>query len=178
MSDGELVRRARTGCSTSLAELVNRWSGKVLAVCHAHLRRSDTASDLAQDALLRAMKQLHTLQQPDRFGPWIRSIARRLCLDWLKAKARQTVPFSAMATETPFEQQLPDGFDPDDEQDELYQALHQLPEAQREALMLFYYGDMSYQQMATTLEVSVATVNLRLTQGRQLLRERLVEKLA
>ncbi|HQR42311.1 MAG TPA: sigma-70 family RNA polymerase sigma factor [Gemmatales bacterium] len=179
MSDGELVRRARTGCSTSLAELVGRWSGKVLAFCHAQLRRPEVAADLAQDALLRSIRQLHTLQQPDRYGPWLRRIAHRLCLDWLKAKAQQTVPFSTLAAETSFEQQLVDKtcIVDEEELDELQQALHQLPHQHREALMLFYYGDMSYQQMAEVLEVSVATVNLRLTQGRQQLRERLIARL-
>jgi RNA polymerase sigma-70 factor (ECF subfamily) len=120
------------------------------------------------------------LQQPDRYGPWLRSIAHRLCLDWFKAKAQQTVPFSTLSGETSFEQQLADEREADDgeELDELQQALHQLPQPLREALMLFYYGDLSYQQMAATLEVSVATVNLRLTQGRQRLRERLIARLA
>ncbi len=48
-----------------------------------------------------------------------------------------------------------------------------LPENQREALMLFYYGEMTYQEMAELLGVSTATINARLTEARAILRKRL-----
>ena len=55
----------------------------------------------------------------------------------------------------------------------MMQVVEKLPEPLREALMLYYYEDCTYQQLAKTLGVSAATVNARLTQARQLLRERL-----
>jgi RNA polymerase sigma-70 factor (ECF subfamily) len=50
-----------------------------------------------------------------------------------------------------------------------------LPEAYREAILLYYYDDVTYQEMAAILGVSTATVNARLTKARAMLRERLSE---
>ena len=70
MSDAELVRQALAGQAEAYAELVRRWSPRVLALCHARVRRADAAEDLAQEALLRGYRALATLSQPDRFGAW------------------------------------------------------------------------------------------------------------
>src|SRR6516162_1349959 len=99
MTDGDLVRQARTGSHGALAELTNRWAKKVLALCHFHVGSAEAAADLAQEALMRSMKGLGTLTEPEKFGPWVRGIAKRVCLDWLKAKKRSAVPFSALNRE-------------------------------------------------------------------------------
>jgi RNA polymerase sigma-70 factor (ECF subfamily) len=60
-----------------------------------------------------------------------------------------------------------------DEVDRLMAEVESLSENHREVLMLFYYGEMSYRDMAELLGVSTATINARLTEARDLLRERL-----
>ena len=57
MTDGELVRRARSGEARALAELMNRWAPRTLALCHVHANRQ-AAPDLAQESLLRAIRNL------------------------------------------------------------------------------------------------------------------------
>jgi RNA polymerase sigma factor (sigma-70 family) len=103
----------------------------------------------------------------------------RACLDWLKRKERSTVPFSTLG---------PD-FRPDDvleansridgpvwDQDDCRQlmaAVEALPEKYRQVLMLYYYQDVTYEEIAALLGLSRATINARLTKARMLLRERL-----
>lgn len=176
MTDGELVRRAQAGQSEALTELVHRWAGKVLALCHVQLRRPEAAQDLAQETLLKGIKNLSTLKQPDQFGPWLRSIAKRSCIDWLKAKARTTIPFSVLPMLTIEEHYAATNGKLDHEQDQeaLSHAMGELPEEYREVILLYYYQKTTYQEMASVLGVSVATINLRLTRARQMLRERLV----
>jgi RNA polymerase sigma-70 factor (ECF subfamily) len=60
-----------------------------------------------------------------------------------------------------------------DELEALMREVERLPEPLREALMAYYYEDCTYQELAARLGVSAATVNARLTQARQTLRERL-----
>lgn len=176
MTDGELVRRAQAGQSEALTELVHRWAGKVLALCHVQLRRPEVAQDVAQETLLKGIKNLGTLKQPEQFGPWLRSIAKRACLDWLKAKAQTTVPFSVLPMLTIEEHYATTNGKLDDahDHDELAIAMGDLPEEYREVILLYYYQKTNYQEMASVLGVSVATINLRLTRARQMLRERLI----
>src|SRR5438067_6698913 len=97
MTDGELVRRVLSGDTSAYDPLVRRWAARVMAVCHARVGRADAAEDLAQETLLRGLRALPTLSEPDKFGPWLCGIATRTCLDWLKAAARTEVSMSALS---------------------------------------------------------------------------------
>lgn len=180
MSDGELVLAALNGQGSAYEELVHRWTARVLAVCHAKVRRADVAEDLAQETLMRGFVALKALSDPEKFGAWLHGIAIRTCLDWLKARARKQVPFSSLGGETG-----PDGLFPapgdgaaaalekDDERREILSEVERLPEDLRKVIMLFYYEDSSYREMAHVLGVSPATINARLTKARDLLRRRM-----
>jgi len=180
MSDAELVRQTLAGHAEAYAELVRRWTPRVLAVCHARVGRAHAAEDLAQEALLRGYRALGTLSQPERFGAWLHGIALRACLDWLKARERSTVAFSALGPGCD-----PDGFphprdgsgdpalDRDDERRRLLAEVEALPQEYRTVIMLYYYQNVTYRELAETLGVSTATINARLTRARALLRARL-----
>jgi RNA polymerase sigma-70 factor (ECF subfamily) len=176
MTDGDLVRLARAGRTTAYAELVRLWAARVTALCHARVGRADVADDLAQEALLRGFRSLASLADPERFGPWLCGIAQNVCLDWLKSKERSVIPFSALGPDHD-----PDSFltrdgpaGPDaDEVRLLLAEVEALPPECREVVMLYYYEDTTYRDVACLLGVSAATVNARLTRARALLRERL-----
>jgi RNA polymerase sigma-70 factor (ECF subfamily) len=176
-SDGELVRRARSGDRSSGAELVRRWAGRVTAVCHARVGRQ-AADDLAQETLLRAFQSLAELADPEKFGPWIHGIAVRVCLDWRKNKRRTEVPLSALsdiADQIPCEADAgSSALERAEETNRLLAAVETLPDECREALLLYYYGDVTYADLAAMLGVSIATINARLTKARVLLRARMV----
>ena len=180
MSDAELVRQALAGRAEAYGELARHWAGRVLALCHARVGRADVAEDLAQEALLRGYRALRSLAQPDRFGPWLQGIALRACLDWLKARERSQIPFSALGPG-----HNPDGFrhpqdgtdepalDRDDERRRLLAEVEALPPDYRTVVLLYYYQDVTYRELAEALGVSPATINARLTRARALLRARL-----
>ncbi len=179
MSDGDLVRQTLAGQPTSYGELARRWSARVLALCHAKVSSSHAAEDLAQESLLRGYRALASLHEPDKFGAWLCGIAQRVCLDWLKSKQTSQVPFT----------NLGEGYNPADDlvssvsnesaadhEDDLRQLMSEvqrLPEQYREVLMLYYYPDVTDQDLASVLGVSAATINARLTKARAMLRERL-----
>src|SRR3954470_9343931 len=95
MSDAELVRQALGGATSAYEALVRRWSARVVGVCHARVGRAAAAEDLAQETLLRALRALGTLTEPEKFGPWVCGIATRTCLDWLKKSERTEVSLAA-----------------------------------------------------------------------------------
>ena len=178
-SDSELVRQVLAGRVGAYEPLVRRWAPRVMAVCHARVGRADAADDLAQETLLRGLRALPTISDPERFGPWLCGIAVRTCLDWLKASARTEVTMSALAADRDPESIAVDGddasHDPDrrDEIRRLMVEVERLPLPYRQALMHYYYEDCTYKQIAEQLGVSPATVNVRLTRARQMLRQRL-----
>jgi RNA polymerase sigma-70 factor (ECF subfamily) len=179
MTDGHLVRQTVAGHSSAYEELVRRWSARILAFCHAKVGSSHAAEDLAQEALLRGYRSLSTLSDPDKFGCWLHGIALRTCLDWLKRKEHQQVGFAAIGSP---EDQLPAPTDVPLERlareehiRSLLAEVEALPDECREVIMLYYYQDVTYQEIADALGVSAATVNARLTKARKLLRERMTQ---
>jgi RNA polymerase sigma-70 factor (ECF subfamily) len=180
MDDAELVRQVLAGRREAYADLAQRWSARITAICHARARRADVADDLAQETLLRGFRALHTLSDPAKFGPWLMGIAARAALDWLKARERTTLPFSTLGTDEPYERTLTSPASPPDEavfaaeeRRHLLAEIEALPEAFRQVVMLYYYDDLTYRDLAALLGVSTATINARLTKARTMLRERL-----
>lgn len=177
-SDGELVRQALAGRTEAYADLVRRWAARVTALCHAKVGRADVTDDLAQEALLRGYQALSSLVVPEKFGPWLLGIAYRTCQDWFKSKQRKQIPFSVIGSGPDAEdllsrQQIATDDGADDDVCQLLAEVAALPDDCRQVVMLYYYQDMSYKDLAQILGVSAATINARLTKARSLLRERL-----
>lgn len=195
MDDANLVRQAQQGQASAYEVLVGRWSARVIGYVRSKVGHVQVAEDLAQDSLLKAFRALDSLADPDRFGSWLLSIAHRSTLDWLKAKARTEVRFTDLmapsgngrsttqggesrhrgaADRWASDVDRPDDIVARDEQREmLWHTIGELPEAQREVLMIYYYDDVTYKDLAEMLGVSSATINARLTKARATLREKM-----
>lgn len=180
-TDGELVQLVLHGEHTACDELVRRWAARLLAFCHARVGNHHAAEDLAQEALLRGLRGLRTLQSPEQFGTWLCSIALRVCLDWRKAKQSSQVPFTVLEARGQSDELAVTAQDTAEAEVErrddvrrLLQEVAGLSEQHREVLLLYYYQDVTYRDLAQMLGVSTATVNARLTQARAILRERLI----
>jgi RNA polymerase sigma factor (sigma-70 family) len=157
----------------------------VLAVCHARTRDRHAAEDLAQDALLRGMRSLPTLAEPEKFGSWVIGIAVRTCLDWLKSPKRAEVSFDALGGAEDRGPELADDAaerraarERRERAARLTREVERLPQPYREVLMLYYYefDGCTYRDLAELLGVSAATINARLTKARQLLRSRMMSE--
>ena len=182
-TDADLVGQARQGKVSSYEALVRRWSAPVTAYLRAKVCHAEVAEDLAQESFLRAYHSLATLSNSEKFGSWLLSIAHRLALDWLKAKARTEVRFTDVQREDWRGSSGDDwaaNVDPPDEacsqaedHEILLAMVDELPESLREVLLIYYYDDVTYKDIALMLDVSTATVNARLSKARQMLRDRM-----
>ena len=179
MNDGELVRRALDGERRAFEQLARRWAGSVLAVCHARVSRRDVVEDLAQEALLRGLQRLPTLKNPDSFGAWLRGIAVHVCQDWQRSRTAREVLLSAPGGNGDRSACVGDDQSADcvleavEENTRLLDEVQALPAELREVVLLYYYDDLTYDQLATLLGVSKTTVNSRLAKARAMLQRQL-----
>jgi len=167
--DALLVVRAQLGDRRALAELVGHWHDPVWRYVRRMLDGPGLADDVSQDVWAGALKALPGLHQPDRFAPWLFTIARRSVLDHLRDKYSQTDP--------------PDSDQVDDDgaaavldRAQVAEGLAGLPPREREVLILFYLHDLSLEDCAQVLAIPAGTVKSRLFRARRLLRDRLIEK--
>jgi RNA polymerase sigma-70 factor (ECF subfamily) len=173
-TDGALVRRAVAGDRSAYGDLVRRWFRRVLALCQARLYSTADAEDAAQETFVRGYTELAHLSQVEQFGPWLRTIAARICVDHVRSR-RRTESLNGF-TDPPHSSALrPDLLvEKSEERTTILKQLHTLPEEYREVILLHYFDEMTYDDMACWLGLARATVNERLARGRDMLRRRLL----
>lgn len=182
MTDAELVHQAREGERAAQEQLVRRYAPRLLAVCRARIGCHEAVEDLAQEALLRGLTHLSSLEDPDKLGAWLRGIAVRVCQDWLRGRCRPQVPLSTLNGKTASDGAFPcdrdattqsERIEQQEQREHLLQAIDALPQELREPLLLFYYDEFTYEQIAGMLGISRASVNARLAKARGQLARRL-----
>jgi RNA polymerase sigma-70 factor, ECF subfamily len=128
------------------------------------------ADDLTQETFCKAQLQFHQLRDPTRAKPWLFSILRNAYLHRLRADANhKNVSLEAIGDVAGPEPEPP----PDVEPAQLQAALNDLPEAFRTPVILFYFEEFSYRDIADQMELPIGTVMSRLARAKDQIRARL-----
>ena len=167
--DGALVASARDGDAGAFDALVERHLARVRSVALAVVHDAAAADDVAQQAFLRAWRKLDTLDDPARFGPWCRTIARNTARNWLRDHAARAPRLLGDAPE-PADPARPaaDGLA---DREAVQRAVAALAAPLREAIRLRYVADLSYREIAELLGEPLSTVRDRLYRARRELKE-------
>jgi RNA polymerase sigma-70 factor (ECF subfamily) len=163
-----LVVRAQLGDRRSLAELVGHWHDPVWRYVRRMLDGPGRADDVSQEVWAGALRALPKLREPERFAPWLFTIARRSVMDHLREKYSAAEPVGV--------EQVDDEVAAVLDRTQLAEGLADLPPREREVLILFYLHDLALEDCAQVLQIPPGTVKSRLSRARRLLRDRLVER--
>src|SRR6188472_2542012 len=166
-----LIERCLRGDQDAWERIVRQHWRKVFNLAYKFVGRHDEAEDLTQDIFLKIFKALHTFDRRANFQTWLISISRNLCIDHYRSvrKERET-----MARDVDAADLMPVSRDrgPHAELEQLdlrhliRQALAELPEALREAVVLRDLQEFSYQEIADQLGLPEGTVKSRINRGR------------
>jgi RNA polymerase sigma-70 factor (ECF subfamily) len=152
VSDATLVLRVLDGEEEAFGELYDRYVKLVRAICHDSTRDVNTAADLAQEVFLRVHHKLAFLENPERFGPWLVSIARNVGREYRRGKARDR--HFLVGLEPPEVTVDKSEADRDDRLDGLKVAMDSLAEKERLVLHVHYLRDQKDQQGPELLGLS------------------------
>jgi len=147
-------------------ELVRRYADRLYRIAYRLTNRADVSEDLVQEAFLDAHRNLRQLRSAESAFAWLMSILRRRRAKWLKGVARTAM---APLPELDLAAAIPDPPGAIDQED-LAVALERLPDEFREPLVLFYFDDMKYREIAEALETPIGTVMSRLARAKSMLR--------
>lgn len=167
-----MIGRCLAGDSSAFEPLVERYHGPLFRVAARLLGDREEAKDVTQTTFLKAYKGLATCDRERRFFSWIYRILVNECLNALRARRPMQGLDAAMAGP----ESAGDPNDTAETRRRVRKALLQLPEAQRDVILLRYFAEMRYEQMAAALGVPEKTVKSRLFSARQRLCELLVER--
>jgi RNA polymerase sigma-70 factor (ECF subfamily) len=131
------------------------------------------AEDVAQTVFLKAFERFGELDGNPSAPGWLKTVATNECLNHL-ARYRKRLSFFAEAPEVPGPQAQSDP-GPQGNFQALDQALRSLPASQRVPIVLFHFDELSYQQIADRLKVSLSKVKTDIHRGREALRAALTK---
>ncbi len=180
MSDAELVRTAQGGDATSLGILLERHRAPLHALALRFLGHGPDAQDAVQDAFLIALRTIERLREPEAVGGWLRGILRNVCLRRLRERKQGEILFEEelpRAVGSGFlESSVEETIDRMAMREWVWSALGELPEDLQVTAMLRYFGGhCSYEEISTTLGVPMGTVKSRLNTVKLRLAEALLQ---
>lgn len=147
------VQRSLQGDTQAFGRLVDRYQGAVYATAYYYAGRHGAAEDIAQDALLEAYRSLRSLNDPGKFGPWLKEVTCRTAANWLRRNSRR------LKAETPLPhrrvQSIEDArigpeesLNREERFERIRSALDALPEQYRLPLIMRYLQEASYNEIA------------------------------
>ena len=170
LEEAQLIDQARRGDHLAYGELVERYQVAVYNLCYRMLGQGQDAEDAAQEVFLRVFRQLGSYDPRHRFSTWVLSITSHYCIDQLRRRRLNLVPIDSIIAWARSRQAGPDDLAIEGEtRDHLQALLAQLPEKYRLTLVLRYWHDLSYAEIADVVKLPENTVKTRLHRGRQLL---------
>ena len=184
-ADSQFIERLRAGDAAAYDHLVEERSGDIYALLYRLTEDAEEARDLTQETFLRIFQSIDRFRGDADLKTWIYRIALNQARNrwrwWRRRRRDVTVSLDADSRdEKPLSDRLRySGTDP--EQDVLLrerelalrQALRSLGRLHREVVILRDVEGLTYEEVATTLEISIGTVKSRLSRGRQDLRRKL-----
>ena len=182
--DAALMLRVKRGDRAAFAELVDKYKQPVMNFIFRRLRDETEAEDLAQNVFLQVYKSRARYKQTAKFSTWLFTIAHNLTLNELRRRSRHPAE-SLEETHTENEEQpprqiedksqvaAPDNVLQGELAEKIDEALDELPENQRSAILLCRQEDLSYEQIAKILRCSLSATKSLIHRGRETLKEKL-----
>ncbi len=162
------INRCLDGHPEAFGNLVDRYQGFLLAYLTGRAGNREQAEEAAQETFVRAFIALGKLRKPDAFHSWLLGIANRVVKEQRRLQGRRPDPIH-LASEALAPNAEPRGLP-------LEQAVADLPERYRDAILLRYYAGWSREQVARELGLTVDAVDQRLCRAYRMLREALTRE--
>ena len=180
--DLEIIEKCLAGDERAYRELVERYEHRVYSLALRMLRQAQDAEDVAQETFVRMFRALDRYDPSRPFAAWLMTIASRLCIDHLRRRRLRPISLFQREPGTDEERMIDvrdPGLLPDDltthREEELrtQQLIDSLPYHYRIVVLLRHQQDLSYEEIARTLDLPLGTVKARIHRARALLKQRL-----
>lgn len=173
-----LVQRALAGDREAFAGLVRAYQGPVYNLAYRMLGSPAEAEEAAQETFVRVYQRLATYDPQQKLSSWVLAIASHYCIDRLRRRRLVSLPLDeAPAQEAAEPAEAPElALLAQERECEIQTLLASLPEAYRLVLVLRYWQDLSYEEMARLLGTSESAVKARLHRAREMMAQHLAKR--
>ncbi len=181
--DVELIKRFQQGDKTAFDTLFTRYQKRTYRLVRRFVNNPEDASDLTQDAFIRAYQGLSKFKSQSQFYSWLYRITVNICIDFLRKKARSEVLlYESEESETPQMANIPDphsvspakAAENKELRAQIRKAIRRLPPKQRQIFILRHSDGLSLKDIAATVGRSDGTVKAHLLHAHRNLRKHLL----
>ena len=173
--ENEIIRSVLRGNVNDFEKLVTAYEKNVYNIALRMVGDPDDAADMTQETFIKAYRALSGFRGDSKFSSWLYRIASNVCLDFLRSRSRHPqVSLSTVDEDGQAPVELPDMSRNPEEQlmkklsmEAVRRGLEQLPEQQRQILVLRELGGLSYAELAQTLGLEEGTVKSRIFRARK-----------
>lgn len=185
-SDAPLIAKALAGEQKAFADLMARHRGPLFNLLYNMVHNREETEDLLQEAFMKAFAALHTFNKEFAFSTWLYKIAINTTIDHLRKKKLQTYSLDKpiQSKEGELKREYADVHATTDNEllsseksSLIAQAIAELPDHYREAIILRHTEEKSYEEIAEITGVSLGTVKARIFRAREMLKHKLKGKL-
>ncbi len=177
-NDFNLVSRAKDGDQKAYAELMQRYKDSIYFMALKMVNNKDDAMDLTVETFGKAFENIEKYKPDFAFSTWLFRIATNNCIDFIRKKRLNVVSLQSLSEEDKDEKQLQiasDTLNPEQtsikkqESEKLKSIVEQLPQRYRTLIILRYYDEQSYEEIAQQLDLPLGTVKAQLFRARDLM---------
>lgn len=173
--ENEIIQSVLKGSVNDFEKLVTAYEKNVYNLALRMVGDPEDAADMTQETFIKAYRALGSFRGDSKFSSWLYRIASNVCLDFLRSRSRHPqVSLSTVDEDDRATFELPDMRQNPEEQlmkklgmEAVRRGLEQLPEQQRQILVLRELGGLSYAELAQTLGLEEGTVKSRIFRARK-----------
>lgn len=171
-----LVQLAQSGDREALGALMREFQPLVYGVVMRRLRNSAEAAEVTQDVLVRVLRKLDQLREPERFVGWLKRIAIRMSINRAVRRPQETMTSPEVFSGYSAAPHAPiDGMLRNERAREVRSGLDRLRRLDRETLLAFYFEGQSLKEMSDRFSSPIGTIKRRLHTARSRLKDALGE---
>jgi RNA polymerase sigma factor (sigma-70 family) len=180
--DRELIARARRGDEGAFRALLGSYERAVYNICLRMVRDRLEAEDLAQEAFIKVFSMLERYDPAYAFSSWLFKITTNLCIDAIRKRRVETVSMEepVKGQDSEYVRQYPSPVDnperammKSERAKRLDEGIAGLPVHYRVIIILRHQQNLSYEEIADTLDIPLGTVKARIHRAREMLKNRL-----
>ena len=161
---------------TVVERLIEQYGQEVYKIAYFYMKETQLAEDVFQEVFYKVIKNYHKFNHQSSEKTWLIRITINTCKDTLRTSWIKRVTTFGVLQDSENEYEKPYDIEKKETNKELYELIQRLPQKYKEILLLFYYKDLTYEEISEILQIPEGTVRSRLSRAREKLKKMMNER--
>lgn len=186
LTDEELIEKIKGGAVELFEIIVSRYQKKLVNYIYRMINDFESAMELSQEVFIKVYNSLDKYNPSFKFTTWVHRIASNATIDWMRKKKIDAFSMDSTREDegTALSQQLPSGdlsplqnLEMGQLQGRIENAIDELPFIYKQLIILRHINELSYDEIAATVDLPLGTVKNRIFRGREMLKAKLTAEM-